>query len=55
MSPGSLNHVFYSCGGSTSNDTAIRLVHYYNNLRGKPEKKKIISRNDAYHGSTVRR
>ena len=52
MAPGSLNHVFYSCGGSTANDTAIRLVHYYNNLRGKPEKKKIISRNDAYHGST---
>ena len=52
LAPGNLNHVFYSCGGSTANDTAIRLVHYYNNLRGKPEKKKIISRNDAYHGST---
>jgi adenosylmethionine-8-amino-7-oxononanoate aminotransferase len=52
LAPGSLNHVFYTCGGSTANDTAIRLVHYYNNLRGKPEKKKIISRNDAYHGST---
>lgn len=50
--PGSLNHVFLSCGGSVANDTAIRLVHYYNNLRGKPNKKKIISRNDAYHGST---
>ena len=52
ISPGSLNHVFYSCGGSTANDTAIRLVHYYNNLRGKPDKKKIISRDNAYHGST---
>ncbi len=52
LAPGSLNHVFYSCGGSTANDTAIRLVHYYNNLRGKPEKKKIISRDLAYHGST---
>lgn len=52
LAPGSLNHVFYSCGGSTANDTAIRLVHFYNNLRGKPNKKKIISRNDAYHGST---
>jgi len=52
LAPGSLNHVFYSCGGSTANDTAIRLVHYYNNLRGMPNKKKIISRDNAYHGST---
>lgn len=52
LAPGSLNHVFLSCGGSVANDSAIRLVHYYNNLRGMPNKKKIISRNDAYHGST---
>lgn len=52
LAPGSLNHVFFSCGGSVANDTALRLVHYYNNLRGMPNKKKIISRNDAYHGST---
>ncbi|MFT6958266.1 MAG: putrescine aminotransferase [Halieaceae bacterium] len=52
LAPGQVNHVFYSCGGSTANDTAIRLVHYYNNLRGMPDKKKIISRNYAYHGST---
>ena len=50
--PGTLNHVFYTCGGSTANDSAIRIIHYYNNLRGKPNKKKIISRNNAYHGST---
>ncbi|MEM8660648.1 MAG: aminotransferase class III-fold pyridoxal phosphate-dependent enzyme, partial [Pseudomonadota bacterium] len=52
IAPGDLNHVFYSCGGSTANDTALRLVHYYNNMRGKQGKKKIISRNNAYHGST---
>ncbi|MEM1110664.1 MAG: aminotransferase [Pseudomonadota bacterium] len=52
LAPGDLNHVFYSCGGSTANDAAIRLVHYYNNLRGQPNKKKIISRLDAYHGAT---
>ncbi len=52
LAPGNLNHVFYTTGGSTANDTAIRLVHYYNNLRGKPRKKKIISRLRAYHGST---
>ncbi|BFM18437.1 aminotransferase [Maricurvus nonylphenolicus] len=52
LAPGDLNHVFYTCGGSTANDAAIRLVHFYNNQRGKPNKKKIISRMDAYHGST---
>lgn len=52
LAPGDLNHVFYSCGGSTANDTAIRLVHYYFNQIGKPSKKKIISRKNAYHGTT---
>lgn len=52
LAPGSLNHVYFTCGGSTANDSAIRVIHYYNNLRGKPNKKKVISRNDGYHGST---
>lgn len=52
LTPGKLNHVFFTNGGSVSNDTAIRLVHYYNNLRGKPNKKKIISRVNGYHGAT---
>jgi len=52
LSPGSLNHVFYGTGGSMSNDTAIRIVHYYFNRLGKKNKKKIISRTDGYHGST---
>lgn len=50
--PGDLNHVYYTCGGSTANDAAIRLVHYYNSMRGLHRKKMIISRNDAYHGAT---
>lgn len=50
--PGNLNHVYYTCGGSTANDAAIRLVHYYNSMRGLHRKKKIISRNAAYHGAT---
>ena len=50
--PGSLNHVYYTCGGSTANDAAIRLVHYYNTMRGLHRKKKIISRNYGYHGAT---
>lgn len=52
LAPGDLNHVFYTTGGSTANDTAVRLIHYYFNRLGKPSKKKIISRHDAYHGST---
>ncbi len=52
LSPDNLNHVFYGTGGSQSNDTAIRIIHYYFNRLGKKSKKKIISRVDAYHGST---
>ena len=50
--PGDLNHVYYTCGGSTANDAAIRLVHYYNSMRGLHRKKQVISRNAAYHGAT---
>lgn len=50
--PGNLNHVYYTCGGSTANDAAIRLVHFYFTMRGDYRKKKIISRNNAYHGAT---
>ncbi len=50
--PGDLNNVFFTTGGSTAVDTAIRFVHFRNNLLGRPEKKKIISRQKAYHGST---
>jgi len=52
LAPGSLNHVFYSTGGSTANDVAVRLAHYYFEQRGMPSKKKILSRVDSYHGST---
>ena len=52
LTPGKLNHVFYGTGGSMSNDTAIRIIHFYFNRLGKTNKKKIISRTDGYHGST---
>ena len=52
LTPGKLNHVFYGTGGSMSNDTAIRIIHFYFNRLGKRNKKKIISRTDSYHGST---
>ncbi|GGK55913.1 aminotransferase [Amphritea balenae] len=52
LAPGNLNHVFYGCGGSVANDTAVRMIHFYFNQLGKQSKKKIISRIDGYHGST---
>ncbi|MFP3943143.1 MAG: aminotransferase [Alphaproteobacteria bacterium] len=47
-----LSKVFFGQSGSDANDTNFKIVRYYNNLRGKPEKKKIISRAGAYHGLT---
>ena len=52
LAPGDLNHVFFTTGGSTAVDSALRFAMFYNNYRGRPEKKHIISRQDAYHGST---
>ena len=52
LAPGNLNHVFYGCGGSVANDTAVRIAHFYFNMQGKKNKKKIISHIDGYHGST---
>lgn len=50
--PGDLNHVFYTTGGSSAVETALRFMQFYNNVRGRPEKKLILSRGGAYHGST---
>jgi len=52
MTPGDLNRVFMTTCGSTAVDTAMRFVSFRNNYLGRPEKKMIISRQDAYHGST---
>lgn len=52
VAPGDLTHVFFTTCGSTAVDTALRFVHFYNNVRGRPNKKHIISRENAYHGST---
>ncbi len=45
--------VFFANSGSEANDSLIKMVWYYNNSRGKPEKKKIVSRQRAYHGITL--
>jgi len=51
--PDNMSKVSFGNSGSDANDTNVKLVWYYNNLRGKPEKRKIISRKRAYHGVTV--
>ena len=53
LAPGNLNHVFFASGGSEANDTNIRIVRHYWALKGKPEKSVIISRKNAYHGSSI--
>ena len=52
LAPGNLNRVYFSNSGSVANDTSIRILHHYNNRLGKTQKKKILSRIGAYHGST---
>jgi putrescine aminotransferase len=53
LAPGDLNHVFFASSGSEANDTNIRLVRTYWDRKGKPEKSVIISRKNAYHGSSM--
>jgi len=49
----SFEHVFYSSSGSESNDSNVRMVRRYWDLLGQPQRKVIISRHNAYHGSTM--
>ncbi|WP_247841600.1 aspartate aminotransferase family protein [Pseudomonas sp. MWU12-3103b] len=53
MAPGKMSKVFYGLSGSDANETQAKLVWYYNNLRGLPRKKKIITRDRGYHGCSV--
>jgi adenosylmethionine-8-amino-7-oxononanoate aminotransferase len=50
--PGDLSHTFFTTGGSSAVETALRFMQFTNNVRGRPEKKLILSRGGAYHGST---
>ena len=52
LAPGDLDHVLYSGGGSTANDAALRIVQRYFNALGQVDKKGILSRRNAYHGTT---
>jgi L-2,4-diaminobutyrate transaminase len=53
MAPVPMSKVFFGNSGSDANDSAVKLVWYYQNVRGKPKKKKIIARERAYHGVTI--
>ncbi len=50
--PGALNHVYFANSGSVANDSAVRILHHYFKRQGMPEKKRMLSRIGAYHGST---
>jgi len=51
LAPAGMSRVYYGLAGSDANETQIKLVWYMNNVLGRPEKKKIISRERGYHGS----
>ncbi|MCR9147426.1 MAG: aspartate aminotransferase family protein [Rhodobacteraceae bacterium] len=53
LTPYDLNHIFFASSGSEANDTNIRLVRTYWEAKGKPSKRAIISRKNAYHGSSM--
>src|SRR3546814_3820214 len=48
---GGMSKVYFGLSGSDANETNIKLIWYYNNILGRPEKKKIVSRWRGYHGS----
>ena len=52
LAPGDINHVFFTTGGSMSVDSSVRIAHYYFHANGQPEKRKVIARENGYHGST---
>jgi len=53
VAPKNMSKVFFASGGSDGNDSLMKLVWYYHNLIGKPEKRKIISRWQSYHGTSI--
>jgi len=53
ITPDRLTRVFFANSGSEANDSVVKFVWYYNNARGKSQKKKFLARTGAYHGITV--
>lgn len=52
IAPDGLDHVFFTTGGSTAIDAAFRMVQFYHRSNGQPQRVHVLSREDAYHGST---
>ena len=52
LAPGDLNHVAFTNSGSTANDIAFRIIRMYHSACGKPGKRHLLTRTDAYHGGT---
>ncbi|HKY94861.1 MAG TPA: aminotransferase [Kiloniellales bacterium] len=53
LAPQGMSKVYFGLSGSDANETSAKIVWYYNNVLGRPAKKKIIARRRAYHGATV--
>jgi putrescine---pyruvate transaminase len=53
LAPAGLEHVFFANSGSEANDTALRMVRHFWALKGQPQRRVVISRETAYHGSTI--
>jgi L-2,4-diaminobutyrate transaminase len=52
MCPEGMSRIFWGLQGSDAHETQVKMIRYYNNVRGKPAKKKLIARHRAYHGLT---
>ena len=53
IAPAHLSRVFFGSSGSDANDTIIKMLWHYNNILGRPNKKKLLSRHQAYHGTSL--
>jgi len=53
MAPSAMSRIFFGMSGSDANETLVKIAWYYNNVRGRENKKKIISRQRGYHGATI--
>ncbi|MGD0723827.1 MAG: aspartate aminotransferase family protein [Roseiarcus sp.] len=53
MAPGAMSKAHFTSSGSEANDLAMKMIWYYNNALGRPDKKKIIARQRGYHGVSI--
>ena len=53
MAPDTMSKIYYGMSGSDANETQVKIVWYYNNVLGRPDKKKIVSRKRGYHGASL--